>query len=428
MAQPPATGREKLSWCLFDFANSSFTTVIVTVIFGPTFQSLIVPGRYAGLKGETWWALALAGSQVLVLLTAPWIGARADRGAAKKRYLFRSWIACWVFTALLFFMGPGMVLPAFFLFIAANLSFSIGENLIAAFLPELASPEEMGRLSGLGWAVGYAGGLIALLLALPFAKGGSLEGLRWTNLTTAAFFALAGLPTFLWLKERAVPRPRPRTGGSPITRAFRDTWKSLGQRKAHPDLFAFLLALVLFQAGVACVVGFSSIYAKDEIGFSSQDLIRLFIGLQIAAGVGALLFGYLQDWMGSRRTLLISLFLWCVAVIVAWKTQRGDVAGFTVAGILSGLAMGSTQSASRAVVGLLCPRGSEGEWFGLWGLAVKLAGVLGPLSFGFVAEVGNLRNALLGTLLLFLGGILLLFRVNMERGRAAAIPQSATTM
>lgn len=405
---------EKLSWCFFDFANSSFTTVVVTVVFADYFQGTVVPPEgWLGLKGVSLWNGVVGLSQILVLVSAPVIGAMADRYAHKKRYLFRSYLVCILATACLTFTFHGHVVAAALLFIAANVGFSTGENLVAGFLPELASPTRMGRLSGYGWAIGYVGGLAALLLALPLAD----EAPRWTNMTTAAFFGLAGLPTFIFLRERARP-----AGGrgvrSLLASAFseiRHTWRN---RSRHRDLFVFLGCVVAFQSGVYVVIANASIYGRNVIGMERSEVVQLFLALQVAAGLGALGFGHMQDRLGSKPTLALALGLWTAAAVLAWSA--GDVAAYSVAGVLAGAAMGSSQAASRALVGLLCPPGREGEWFGMWGLATKAAAVLGPLVYSFVVQAVGDRTSILTVVPAFLTGLLLLMLVDVERGRRTA--------
>ena len=415
---PPPRFREKLSWCLFDFANSSFTTVIVTVVFAQWFVSGIVGEQgWGGLPGESWWAIAFAASQIVVIVTAPIVGAMADRLARTKTYLLRTWLVCVGATALLAIPGPGAVLLAMGLFMVANVAFSMGENIASGFLPELARPEEMGRLSGYAWAVGYVGGLLALVAARPFAE----DAPQITCLTTAGFFLLGGLPTFLFLRERA--RPRPLGPGRALVReAFaelRVTWR---ERRRFRDLFVLLGSILLVQGGVSAVILFSSVYAAKEIGLGGEDRILLFAGLQIAAALGAVTFGFLQDRIGSRFALGMSLVLWIVAAIGAWWSPVAPdaTAVFVAAAILAGAAMGASQSAGRALVGLFCPAGREAEWFGLWGLAMKTGAVLGSLLFGLVVSIADSRSAVLSTAALFLLGLTVLLGVNVARGRAAA--------
>jgi UMF1 family MFS transporter len=297
-------------------------------------------------------------------------------------------------------------------------AFFCGENLIAGFLPELAAKEEMGRLSGLGWTIGYFGGLLSLAAALPFAT----EALTpWTCLTTAVFFAVAGLPTFLFLKERAVPLSRDHCERL-VRMAFGRTLDTWRERRIWRDLFTFLVSILLFQGGVAVVIAFSAIYAEQDMGLSKTEVILLFLALQIAAALGAWSFGRLQDHFGSKPTLILAIGLWMAAVLGVWLSQGPGL--FVAASVLAGIAMGSSQSASRALVGLFCPYGREAEWFGLWGLATKGAACLGLLLFIGLRTLGDRRESLLSaTVLLFACGLIVLLKVDVERGRKAAIEQ-----
>ena len=415
MSQRPAPSvREKLAWCLFDFANSSYTTVILTVVYARYFVGVIIEGdQWHGLHEDTWWAAAGVISNLVVIFSAPIIGALADRVAGKKRYLLFSTIACVVATASLSLWGAGMVIPALVCVILATTAFSTGENLIAGFLPELAKPDEMGRLSAYGWTIGYFGGLGALGVALFLVES---DNTALVPAATAAFFALAALPTFVLLSERASPvasRVRP------FEAAFGGLRKTWRERRRWRDLFTFLGAILLFQGGVYIVVSFAAIYAEQEIGMADTDIILMFIALQVAAALGAYAFGFIQDHGGSRRALLLSLAVWIAAVLLAWQAFTAN--GIWVAGMLAGVAMGSSQSASRALVGMFCPPGREGEWFGLWGLATKASAVLGLAWYGILmALTDDRRFAILMALPLFVGGLVVLAFVNPERGRAAA--------
>ncbi|HMS15379.1 MAG TPA: MFS transporter [Planctomycetota bacterium] len=416
---PPATRTERLSWAGFDFANSSFTTVIITVVYAKVFTGKIVgTGGYMGWHGDSWWAMIQAVSQGLVIVSAPLIGALADRLAAKKRFLAYATLTCVLTTALLSYPTEGQVLLACFLLLLANFAFSTGENLVAGFLPELAPPEEMGRLSALGWTIGYFGGLAALVLSLVLVEANLV---RYVPLAIALFFGISALPTFLFLRERA----KKRTSSLSIVRqGFSELITTWSERRQWRDLFAFLLSILFFQGGIAVVIAFSAIFAEQELGMSDGQVIHLFIGLQFSAALGAWTFGHIQDRLGSRPALFGSLFLWLCAVLLAFASH--SVPPFVASGLLAGFAMGSSQSASRALVGLFCPAGREGEWFGLWGLATKAATVLGLLFYSILIQTsGNRRMAILATGLLFLVGMALLLRVNVPRGLRAARPSNA---
>jgi UMF1 family MFS transporter len=415
----PASRKEVLSWAAFDFANSSFTTVIITVVYAKVFVGSIVPTdqdgqhRFWGWHGDSWWAMVQALSQVLVILTAPLIGALADRLASKKRFLAYSTITCVLATATLSLPAEGQVLFAFALVFIANFAFSTGENLAGGFLPELASPAEMGRVSALGWTIGYIGGLCSLVMSLLLVNAGRV-GL--VPVGVAVFFALAALPTFLILRERATPLAG---SGGLVRQAFADLMQTWSERRQWRDLFAFLLAILFFQAGIAVVIAFSAIFADEELNMSDDAIIQLFIGLQFSAAFGAWSFGQVQDRLGSRPAVMLSLFVWIIAVLLAWASY--SIPMFQVSGLLAGFAMGASQSASRALVGIFCPRGREGEWFGLWGLATKSATVLGLVFYGILIQsFDDRRLAILSTAGLFIVGLLLMTRVNVARGRLTA--------
>jgi UMF1 family MFS transporter len=405
---PPPTRLERAAWCLFDFANSSFTTIIVTVVYPRVFASLASTPQ----RGEIGWAWALAASQAVVVLLGPVVGALADRRGAKKRYLATSWIVCVAGCAALSLIVDGPISAAWLLFVAANVGFSFGENLIAAFLPELAPPEKMGRLSGIGWAVGYFGGLASLAVAMVLVDGGAA---RWVPVATAVFFLAGGLPTFLFLRERA----RPRAGGaSALADAFRDVRTTLGERSSHPDLFRLLLTLFLEQAGVAIVIGFAAIYAAAEFALSVTETIELFIGLQLAAAAGAALFGVLQDRIGGKRALAGTILAWLLAVGLTLLTRSLPV--FCVGAAVAGIAMGSSQASGRAMVGTFTPRDRQGEWFGLWGLAMKSANVVGPLAIALLREWTSMRVAMGSTAVFFLLSLAALAGLDERRGMARA--------
>ncbi len=406
---PPATRGERLAWCGFDFSNSAFTTIIITVAY-PLYFAKVVVGDAD--RADLWWAAGLALSQLIVLLAAPIVGAVADAKAAKKRFLFVTWLGASLGAAGLSIPGPGQILAAWGVLVVANVAFAAGENLVAGFLPELAPPEEQGRLSGQGWAIGYFGGLFSLVFAKVLSDRGQLAEIP---LMTAAFMLVAGLPTFLFLRERATPRPM--TG--PLLRtAFADATLAWRDRKRFPDLRSLLLSLFFQQAGVVIVISFAGLYGAEEIGLSASDLFVLFIVLQLAAALGAVLFGRLQDRRGTKRALAAAVIVWIASVLLAVGAPNREV--FYLSGALSGAAMGGSQCVGRAAVGLFAPPGREGAWFGLWGLSTKAAGVVGLTAFFVIRSGTDRRMAMLSTVAFFVTGLLLLRAVEEARGRTAA--------
>ncbi|MCF6299429.1 MAG: MFS transporter [Thiomicrorhabdus sp.] len=419
-----AKKREKFAWAMFDFANSGYTTVVLTAVFSTFFVGVIAQDLGTG-SATLLWTVTIAIANGIVLFSAPLIGAITDFSRNKKSFLLITTLGCIIFTALLYFTGPGTITLAVILVILSCVMFYSGENIIAAFLPEICQPEDMGKLSGYGWALGYVGGLIVLGLTLFYvnfaqANGESAEHfVPVTLLIVAGCFALASLPTFFWLKERGSTRSKP-AELSYITLGYqqlKETWK---QAHKYQDLFHFLFALMIYHCGINTVVILAAVYAQEVMHFQTQETIQLILVVNITAAVGALIFGIAQDKFGSINILRITLLIWIAATTLAYITET--VSLFWVVACLIGFALGASQSAGRALVGLFSPPERSGEFFGLWGLATKLAAIIGPLSYGFVtfATQGNHRLALLSTTLFFIIGLILLYRVNEKRGKLNA--------
>lgn len=403
---------------MYDFANSGYTTVVITALFNAYFVAVVADDApWATLV----WTASLSFSYLLILATAPLIGAYADIHAAKKRLLILSTLGCVLFTALLYFAKPGALAIAITALVASNFFFGTGENLIAAFLPELARARGMGRVSGWGWGFGYLGGLATLGICLFWVVWSEARGLpasRYvpeTMLITAGVFLLASLPTLFFLPERAKPRPG-RVGD-----AWREVRRTLQDARRFPDLFRFLAASTCYQAGVNVVITLAAIYADQAMGFTVRETLLLILAVNVAAAIGAFAFGHLQDRFGPLVALIGVLIGWLLTVLVAAFATTREL--FWIAAHLAGLCLGSSQSGGRALVGLLAPSSRRAEFFGFWGLAMKLSAILGPLSYGLVTwlTANDHRRALLITGLFFLAGLVLLSQVQLMRGRRAAL-------
>src|SRR5687767_5846844 len=405
--------REVWAWSMYDFANSAYTTVVITAVFSAYFVG-VVAGNAPWATFA--WTAALSASYALVLLTGPVIGAWADQHAAKKKLLLLSTLGCVLFTALLGLVAPGMVVFSLALIIVSNFFFGVGENLIAAFLPELADSRAMGRVSGWGWSFGYLGGLVALGICLFYITSNPGAHVPSTMLITAAFFAVAAAPTFLFLRERAVPQPR--------VNAWARLRETIRASAKYRDLRRFLLCLLFYQAGITTVISLAAIYADQAMKFTMQQTIVLILVVNVTAALGAFGFGYLQDAIGHVRAVAITLVGWIVMVTIAGFSETKE--SFWGAANLAGLCMGASQAAGRAIVGYLSPPARLAEFFGLWGLAVKAASILGPLTYGIVTWVfaGNHRLAIFATGLYFVVGLALLRGIDVERGRRQACSPS----
>jgi len=418
---PGVRRREVWAWAMYDFANSGYTTVVITAVFSAYFVAEVAGNAPWATFA---WTAALAVSYALVMLTAPVIGAYADARAAKKRLLAVTTLGCVTFTAGLALAGRGDVAIGVTLIILSNFFFGTGENLIAAFLPELAKGEAMGRISGWGWSLGYLGGLVSLGVSLAYvtwAQGQDMPATDFvpvTMLITAAIFALAVLPTFFLLKERAVAQPG---SGLPVRAAFAQLRETLRTAHRYRDLQRFLLCLVFSQAGIQTVIALAAIYAQQAMGFTTRDTLLLILVVNVTAAAGAFAFGYVQDRLGHVRTIVLTLIGWIITVLLAWAAEGPAL--FWVAANMVGICLGSSQSAGRALVGYLSPPGRQAEFFGLWGLAVKFSSILGPLTYGVVTWLsgGDHRLAILITGAYFLAGIAIVAGVDAARGRAAAL-------
>jgi len=417
--------REVWAWAMYDFANSGYTTVVITAIYNAYFVGVIAGGA---AWGTFVWTATLAVSYLLIMATAPVLGAHVDQHANKKRWLIVTTLGCVVTTAALGLASPGDIVLACALLALSNFFFGTGENLVAAFLPELARGRALGKVSGWGWALGYLGGLIALGVCLAYvmhAQGRGLEATHFvpvTLLITAGLFLLASLPTLLMLKERATPQP---AAAHSAKAAFARLAQTLRQAMHYRDLTRFLICLVFYQAGVQAVIALAAIYAEQAMGFETQETITLILAVNVTAALGALAFGQLQDRLGHVTTIALTLIGWIAVVLIASTADgRGD---FWIAANLAGLCLGASQSAGRALIGYLSPRNRRGEFFGLWGLAVKLSSILGPITYGLATWLsgGDHRFAFLLTGSYFLIGLALLATVNTRRGRRAAFRAAA---
>lgn len=421
-----ASRKELWAWALFDFANSGYTTVVQTTIFSAYFVGIVVGhSDFADGTGTLLWSLAIGSANFIVMIFAPIIGAVADYRASKKTFLLLSSIGCVTATVALAWVGPGDIVAGMILVTASAIMFAFGENLIAAFLPELVPKEKMGRMSGYGWSLGYFGGLLTLSACLAYifwAENQGFSGEHYVPVTllfTAGIFALTAMPTFFWLRERAIPTESD-VGVSLFRASFSRLAVTLKHALQYRDLFKFLMTLTIYQSGVSTVVVLAAIYAQEVMGFSPKELIILIMVVNVTAAAGAFACGHLQDRIGSVFTLAITLIFWILAIVTAILVQ--EAVYMWLIGNLIGLAMGGSQSVGRALVSQFTPAGRSGEFLGLWGLVNRLSAILGPLSYGLVNYLshGDHRQALLSTLIFFIAGLLMLSSVNEQRGKQAA--------
>ena len=400
-------------WAMYDFANSAFTTLVVTFIYATYFTEAIAPDVNSG---TTYWSWGVGASAVLVALVSPLIGAIADQGGYRKRFLFLATVLGVIATALLYFPQAGQVTMALVIFVVANFAFELGIVFYNAFLPEIAPPDKIGRISGYAWGLGYLGGLLCLVFALvvfvmpetpPFglsADDGS--SIRATNLLVAVWFALFSIPTFLMVKET---KPETKVSWSTLFRdsfgQFTQTFREIRQYK---QIFRFLVARIFYNDGLVTIIAFGAIFAAGTLGFDTQGILMFGIALNVSAGLGAWMFGYLDDKLGGKRTLMITIVGLFLATLLAVFSQTETQ--FWIAGIVVGLLMGPNQSASRSLMGRLIPKDKENEFYGFFAFSGKATSFMGPILLGILTQAFNSQRAGVSAVLIFflIGGIILM--------------------
>lgn len=430
-APPKVTQREYWAWYLYDFGNSAYAAVILLAVYSAYFKETVV----GGAEGTRLWGIAIGIAMLVVAVTSPVLGAIADYSAAKKRFLFFYTAMCVVFTASLFLVQRGDVVMGMVLFILAEIGYRSSQVFYDGLLPEIATPENIGRISGNGWAIGSAGGIICLLIVLPLIVliGGPFI-VRLSLAITAVFYAASAIPLFLWLRERAKRQPLP-PGENYVTVGFKRLGQTLRKARHFAEFLKFMAAFIIFNDGIIMALDFAAIIGVVLYGMTQEQLIIFIIMVQITSVLGAFLFGRLTDNWGSKRTLIISLLLMIAAVI--WMYFNFTVVGFFLIGALAGFALTGVQSVSRTLIGQLSPPGHGAEFYGLFAVAGRTSSFIGPTVYGLlaasvaaryvaqgetalVAEQLGQRAAILSIVVFLVVGLLVLFTVNEARGIRAA--------
>ena len=427
MHSTPRAGNERdrrraiWSWCLYDWANSAFTTLVVTFIYSAYFTAAFAddPGR-----GTALWSRGITASALVIAALAPIAGALADRGG-RRRYLILCSLLCVAATAALTFVRPDQanaVVIALGVFVVANVAFEIGLVFYNAFLPAVAAPERIGRVSGYGWGLGYVGGLLALVAALvvfvpetpPFGiptAGGF--NLRATNLLVAGWFLLFSIPAFVWLRDESAA-----AGRLDVGRAFRDLAATVRHLRRYRQVGLFLLARLFYNDGLVTIFAFGGIYAVGTFGFGFEDLVTFGIVINVGAGLGALAFGFVDDRIGGKATIGLSVAALAAATLLAAVAQTRTA--FWAAAVLVGVFAGPNQSASRSLMARFVPAKHESEFFGFFAFSGKVTSFLGPALLGVLSDVYSQRVGVASLLVFFLAGGLILRRVDEREGVAAA--------
>jgi UMF1 family MFS transporter len=395
----PTNRKEIISWCLFDFANSSYSAVIAAVIFPVYFATRIV-GNEAGL-GDLWWGRAVSLSMAVIALTSPFMGGIADLGGIRKRLLFLYTALCVAMVACLSLLKRGMAFEGFLFVALANIGMEGGLVFYNSFLPEIAEKEYQGRVSAWGFAVGYAGSIFSLVFALPLVNKGLFSG---TWFMVAAFFVLFSIPAFVFLPKDA----KKAVGMIDVAlRGFRYSWNTFREIWSRRESRKFLLAYLLYEDGVNTVIVFSSIFAATTLHFAPKELIGLYLLVQITALAGSFLMAKPVDFWGPKKVVMSSLLMWTTVSVTAYFVQTKEE--FWVLACVAGLGLGTVQAATRAFFAQFIPPGHEAEYFGVYSMVGKTSAVAGPLLFGYIsATTGSQRPAILSVAAFFLAGLIII--------------------
>jgi len=403
---PQGVSRGRIfAWTLFDFANTAFSVIVVTVIYSRYFTNHVAGGK-------RWlWGLAMSLSMVCAAALSPPLGAAADYARSRKRFLLVFTLASVLCTALMFFVQEGMVLTGILLFVIANIGFEGGLVFYDAFLPGLTSRNSYGRVSGYGFAMGYVGALAVLLIVLvmlpPQTDPSYFFMVRLSFIVAAMFFLVFSIPIFLFVHEPPLVGPPPSSFIREGMSRSASTFRALFVRKEHPAIARFLVAFFLYNDGILTVIAFAAIFAEDILHMTDTDIVVFFAVVQSSAILGSLVFGIVTDKIGPKKTISITLVVWIV--ICAGAAFVNSVAFFYVVALAAGVAIGSSQSASRSLMALLTPKSHEAEYFGFYdGLCGKASAVIGPLVYGIVSDLTTERVAAAAIGLFFAVGLFIL--------------------
>ena len=402
-----ATRWQIFSWALFDFAHTAFYVLILTVGYPLYFKEIVAQSSN---RGDFLWGSAFSISMLIVALFSPILGAVADYGAGKKRFLGILTALCVLATSSLFFVHTGMIFMGMALLIISNIGFEAGLVFYDAFLPEITTVRSYGRVSGYGFALGYVGSLVSLAVVFPLYAGGfsadNLFNVRLSFIIAAAFFFVFSLPLFFFLPDKQ------RTGSLKldfIKIGFSRLRTTYRQFPRYRNIARFLISYFIYIDGVNTIIVFSSIFARETLKMDLSEIVIYFAMVQTSAIFGSIIFGIWADHTTHKRTLSITLLLWLSIVIIAYFIQNKWM--FYGLGVFAGLALGSSQSTSRGMMSIITPQEKKTEFFGFYSFFGKASAVLGPIVFGFVSSYFNQRFAILSVGLFLLTGLILLQRV-----------------
>lgn len=437
----PARNREHWAWYFYDFGNSAYAAVVVLAVYSAYFKGAVV----GGAEGTRLWGISVGIAMLVSAVISPILGTIADFSASKKKFLFGFSALSWVFTALLFLVTKGDVLTGMLFYILAEIGYRAGQVFYNGLLPEITTPEEIGRVSSNGWAIGSLGGIVCLLIVLPiiviFGKNSDLP-VRFSMIITAVFFAASAIPAFLWIRERAVPQNLP-VGENYLTIGFKRLGRTFKAIRHFKEFVKFMVAFLIFNDGIMMAMDFAAIIGAVLYGMEQQQLIILMILVQVFSVFGAYVAGIYGERVGFKRALMASLVLMLIAVI--WMMFNQTLIGYFVIASLAGFALTGVQVVSRTMTGFFAPVGQSAEFYSFESVAGRTSSFIGPTVYGLLAggvalslEKGGMatlaaeqigqRAGILSIAIFLVIGMIILVTVNEKRARQAAeeyVPEEA---
>lgn len=425
--------RAQLGWYLYDFGNSAYAAVVLLAIYSAYFKGSVV----GGAEGSRLWGIAVGIAMLVSAIVSPVLGVIADFSAFKKRFLFFFSSLSWIFTAMLFFVQKGDVFSGMFFFILAEIGYRAGQVFYNSLLTEVAEPDEIGRVSANGWAIGSAGGILCLLLVLPaivLIKGSDLP-VRGAFIFTAIFFFASTVPTFLWVKEQGTRKPLP-DGMNYLSLAFSRLGRTVRAVKHFREFIKFIVAFLIFNDGIVMALDFAAIIGAVMYGMNQTQLIILMILVQVASVFGAYISGIYGDRIGLMRTLIISILLMLASVIV--MLFNSTLTGFFIIASVAGFALTGVQAITRTMAGVFAPKGQNAEFYSFFAIAGRTSSFIGPTIYGLLAtgvalqleaqgmgtalaEQAGQRAGILSIAVFLVIGLAILLTVSDQRARQAAL-------
>ena len=394
--------KQIISWSLYDFANQPYTTLIITFIYSAFFVNYIAGDEQ---QGTFLWANAISITAITVAFISPILGAFADNTGYRKSFLVFFTLICCLFTSLLYFPDKGDVFLALTFVVISNISFEMGTVFCNSYLNDLSSKKNIGKISGNAWGLGFVGGLLALLVSFLLFDVNNSSEVKQVNLFVAAWFLIFSLPTFFFLKDSK----RQKINKENISSSFNSILQTFKEISKYKIIVRFLIARLFYNDGLITIFALGGIYAIGTLNFTMQEVLILGIVLNVFAALGSFVFGLIEDRIGVRKVINLSLVVLVISTFLAfispWTIYPKIF--FWTSGVLLGTMVGPNQSCSRSYMAQIIPEDKKNEFFGFYAFTGKATSFLGPLMFGFLTKIYSQQIGLLSVLVFFIIGLII---------------------